>query len=180
MGSVFWSSCLIMCTHWLFISDLSNKCTTQGNNVLTDITLYRLDFTFGPEFLLKLYLAGAIGGSIFYLVHHAFLAASLKNQPFGIMDASKAPGLGASGAVNAIMLLDIFLHSTATLYFDFIIPVPAMLLGIFLIGKDILRIMEGNSQISKSAHLGGAAAATIAWARLRKGHGLFYMSLEIT
>ncbi|KAM5570959.1 RHOMBOID-like protein 12, mitochondrial [Rosa sericea] len=129
--------------------------------------------TFGPEFLLKLYLAGAIGGSVFYLVHHAFLAASSKNQPFGIMDASKAPGLGASGAVNAIMLLDIFLHPTATLYLDFIIPVPAMLLGIFLIGKDILRIMEGNSQISGSAHLGGAAVAAIAWARLRKGRGLF-------
>ncbi|PRQ23189.1 putative peptidase S54, rhomboid domain-containing protein [Rosa chinensis] len=52
-----------------------------------------LDFTFGLEFLLKLYLARAIGGSVFYLVHHAFLAASLKNQPFGIMDASKAPVL---------------------------------------------------------------------------------------
>ncbi|XP_062028045.1 RHOMBOID-like protein 12, mitochondrial isoform X1 [Rosa rugosa] len=129
--------------------------------------------TFGPEFLLKLYLAGAIGGSVFYLVHHAFLAASSKNRPFGIMDASNAPGLGASGAVNAIMLLDIFLHPTATLYLDFIIPVPAMLLGIFLIGKDILRIMEGNSQISGSAHLGGAAVAAIAWARLRKGRGLF-------
>ncbi|XP_024163910.1 RHOMBOID-like protein 12, mitochondrial [Rosa chinensis] len=80
---------------------------------------------------------------------------------------------GVSGAVNAIMLLDIFLHPTATLYFDFIIPVPAMLLGIFLIGKDILRIMEGNSQILGSAYLGGAAAAAIAWARLRKGGDLF-------
>lgn len=129
--------------------------------------------TFGPEFLLKLYLAGAIGGSVFYLVHHAFLAASSKNQSFGMMDPSKTPGLGASGAVNAIMLLDIFLHPTATLYLDFIIPVPAMLLGIFLIGKDMLRIMEGNSQISGSAHLGGAAVAAIVWARLRKGRRLF-------
>ncbi|KAL6175414.1 hypothetical protein ACLB2K_052055 [Fragaria x ananassa] len=129
--------------------------------------------TFGPEFLLKLYLAGAIGGSVFYLVHHAFLAASSKNRPFGMMDASKTPALGASGAVNAIMLLDIFLHPTATLYLEFIIPVPAMLLGIFLIGKDILRIMEGNSQISGAAHLGGAAVAAIAWARLRKGRRLF-------
>ncbi|TYH52035.1 hypothetical protein ES332_D10G322500v1 [Gossypium tomentosum] len=106
---------------------------------------------FGPEYLLRLYLAGAIGGSVFYLVHHAFLAK------------------GASGAVNAIMLLDMFLNPKATLYFDFIIPVPAMLLGIFLIGKDILRIIEGNSHISGSAHLGGAPVAAIAWARLRRG-----------
>ncbi|KAB2077350.1 hypothetical protein ERO13_A06G087200v2 [Gossypium hirsutum] len=29
---------------------------------------------FGPEYLLRLFLAGAMGGSVFYLVHHAFLA----------------------------------------------------------------------------------------------------------
>ncbi|EOY20566.1 RHOMBOID-like protein 12 isoform 2 [Theobroma cacao] len=97
---------------------------------------------FGPEYLLKLYLAGAIGGSVFYLVHHAFLALSSKGHAMWMMDPSKTPGLGASGAVNAIMLLDIFLNPKATLYFDFIIPVPAMLLGIFLIGKDVLRIIE--------------------------------------
>ncbi|KAK8569404.1 hypothetical protein V6N13_046463 [Hibiscus sabdariffa] len=122
--------------------------------------------TFGPEYLLKLYLAGAIGGSIFYLVHHAFLA---KGQGTRMMDPSRTPGLGASGAVNAIMLLDIFLNPKATIYFDFFIPVPAMLLGIFLIGKDILRIIEGNSHISGSAHLGGAVVAATAWARLRRG-----------
>ncbi|KAK8521433.1 hypothetical protein V6N13_077556 [Hibiscus sabdariffa] len=127
---------------------------------------YNIGRVFGPEYLLKLYLAGAIGGSIFYLVHHAFLA---KGQGTWMMDPSRTPGLGASGAVNAIMLLDIFLNPKATLYFDFIIPVPAMLLGIFLIGKDILRIIEGNSHISGSAHLGGAVVAAIAWARLRRG-----------
>ncbi|CAH2036971.1 unnamed protein product [Thlaspi arvense] len=125
---------------------------------------------FGPQFLLKLYVAGALGGSVFYLIHHAYMAASSpKGQGAFVRDPSRTPGLGASGAVNAIMLLDIFLHPTATLYFDFIIPVPAMLLGIFLIGKDILRITEGNSNISGSAHLGGAAVAAIAWARIRRG-----------
>ncbi|KHN48755.1 Hypothetical protein glysoja_015903, partial [Glycine soja] len=109
---------------------------------------------FGPEFLLKLYLAGAVGGSVFYLIHQAYKAQTSK---------------GASGAVNAVMLLDIFLFPKATLYLDFFIPVPAVLLGIFLIGKDMLRILEGNSQISGSAHLGGAAVAAIAWAGVRKG-----------
>ncbi|KAK0587878.1 hypothetical protein LWI29_030364 [Acer saccharum] len=125
--------------------------------------------TFGPEYLLKLYLAGAIGGSVFYLVHHAFLTLSSKNQGTWTMDPSRAPALGASGAVNAIMLLNILLNPKATLYLDFIIPVPAALLGIFLIGKDMLRIIEGNSNISGSAHLGGAAVAAIAWARHRRG-----------
>ncbi|KAL7599722.1 RHOMBOID-like protein 12, mitochondrial [Lactuca sativa] len=124
---------------------------------------------FGPEFLLKLYLAGAFVGSAFFLVHHAFLAPSSKDRRLFEPDPSKVPGLGASGAVNAIMLLDIFLYPTKTIYLEFIIPVPAILLGVFLVGHDMMRILEGNSQISGSAHLGGAAVAAIAWARLRKG-----------
>ncbi|KAL2465080.1 RHOMBOID-like protein 12 [Abeliophyllum distichum] len=127
---------------------------------------------FGPEYLLKLYLSGAVVGSIFYLVYHAFIAPSFeRNQMLGMgsIDPSKIPGLGASGAVNAIMLLDIFLFPTKTLYFDFIIPVPAILLGIFLIGKDILRILEGDHRVSGSAHLGGATVAAIAWARSKRG-----------
>ncbi|KAF7838544.1 RHOMBOID-like protein 12, mitochondrial [Senna tora] len=123
--------------------------------------------TFGPQYLLKLYLAGAIGGSVFYLVHQAYKAQTSKG--WRGMDISREPALGASGAVNAIMLLNIFLFPKATLYFNFFIPVPAMLLGVFLIGKDVLRMIEGDSQISGSAHLGGAAVAAIAWARIRKG-----------
>ncbi|KAK6153480.1 hypothetical protein DH2020_013119 [Rehmannia glutinosa] len=125
--------------------------------------------TFGPEYLLKLYLSGAVVGSIFYLAYHGFIAPIFqKQQTFGI-DPSKIPGLGASGAVNAIMLLDIFLFPSKTLYLDFIIPVPAILLGIFIVGKDILRILEGDHEVSGSAHLGGATVAALAWARSRRG-----------
>ncbi|KAG5039390.1 hypothetical protein JHK85_011866 [Glycine max] len=95
---------------------------------------------FGPEFLLKLYLAGAVGGSVFYLIHQAYKAQTSKD--WRTMIVSKELALGASGAVNAVMLLDIFLFPKATLYLDFFIPVPAVLLGIFLIGKDMLRILE--------------------------------------
>ncbi|KAH9778229.1 RHOMBOID-like protein 12 [Citrus sinensis] len=89
--------------------------------------------TLGPEYLLKLYMAGAIGGSVFYLVHHAFLAMSSKRQGMWVVDPSRTPAL-----------------------------------GVFLIGKDMLRIIEGNSNISGSAHLGGAAVAALAWARIRR------------
>ncbi|CAI8610151.1 unnamed protein product [Vicia faba] len=123
---------------------------------------------FGPEFLLKLYLAGAIGGSIFYLVHQAYKAQTSK-QDWRAINSSREFALGASGAVNAVILLDIFLNPRATLYLNFFIPVPAALLGIFLIGKDLLNIIEGDNTISGSAHLGGIAVAAIAWARIRKG-----------
>lgn len=123
---------------------------------------------FGPEYLLKLYVAGAVVGSIFYLVHHAYLANTYKRQGTFRSNPSRTPGLGASGAVNAILLLDIFLFPRKTLMFDFFIPVPAILLGIFLVGKDLMRILEGDQQISGSAHLGGAAVAVVALLRLRR------------
>ncbi|WCJ24273.1 RHOMBOID-like protein 12 [Euphorbia peplus] len=125
--------------------------------------------TFGTEFLLKLYVAGALGGSVFYLVHHAYMALSTKGNGMQTKDPSRIPALGASGAVNAIMLLYIFLNPRATIYLEFVIPVPAILLGIFLIGKDALRIIQGDSTISGSTHLGGLAVAAIAYARVRKG-----------
>ncbi|XP_062116741.1 RHOMBOID-like protein 12, mitochondrial [Humulus lupulus] len=125
-----------------------------------------LGHVFGSEFLLKLYLAGALAGCVFYLMHSAFLASSSKGQQLW-MDPLKAPGLGASGAVNAILLLDIFLYPKSTLYFNFFIPVPAILLGIYLVGKDVLGMIEGDTP--GSAHLGGAAVAALAWAQLRKG-----------
>ncbi|OVA14593.1 Peptidase S54 [Macleaya cordata] len=123
---------------------------------------------FGPQFLLKLYLAGAVGGSIFYLVHYAFMDPSPKGSGMFYVDPKRIPGLGASGAVNAIMLLDIFLFPRATLYFNFFIPVPAILFGAFLIVKDLLRMKEGDSQISGSAHLGGAAVAGLAWVGIKR------------
>ncbi|XP_010257997.1 PREDICTED: RHOMBOID-like protein 12, mitochondrial [Nelumbo nucifera] len=123
---------------------------------------------FGPEFLLKLYLAGAIAGSVFYLVHHAFMSPSPKGGGMWYVDPLRIPGLGASGAVNAIMLLDIFLFPRATIYFNLFIPVPAILLGAVLIGKDMLRILQGDSEVSGSAHLGGAVVAALAWARIKK------------
>ncbi|KAI9088384.1 hypothetical protein K1719_029833 [Acacia pycnantha] len=122
---------------------------------------------FGHEYLLKLYLAGALGGSVFYLAHQAYKA--LTSEGWRRVEVSKHHALGASGAVNAIMLLKIFLFPRSTLYLNFIIPVPAILMGIFLIGNDVLKIIEGDRHISGSSHLGGAAVAAIAWARIRGG-----------
>ncbi|PQQ01120.1 hypothetical protein Pyn_06599 [Prunus yedoensis var. nudiflora] len=111
---------------------------------------------FGPQFLLGLYLAGALGGSVVFLLHTTYLAVS----SMGRREENKGPklGLGAGGAVHAIILLDIFLFPTRGLF-----------LGIFLIGKDILRIILGDEQISGATQLGGAAVAAFAWTRLRKG-----------
>lgn len=140
-------------------------------NILLISFYWQIGRYFGPEFLLKLYLSGAVAGSVFYLLYHAFIVPSLQTQRGQLlsMHPSQTLGLGASGAVNAVMLLDIFLFPTKIVYFNLVIPVPAILLGIFMVGKDVLRIYEGDTLVSGSAHLGGAAMAAITWARVRRG-----------
>ncbi|XP_020086988.1 RHOMBOID-like protein 12, mitochondrial isoform X2 [Ananas comosus] len=122
---------------------------------------------FGPQFLLKLYLAGALTGSVFFLVHKAFLVPP--KASYRGWDDSRVPALGASAAVNAIILLEVFLFPTRLVYLYFVVPVPAMLVGALLIGSDLWRIKTGQGHVSGSAHLGGAFVAALAWARIKKG-----------
>ncbi|KAL1531683.1 rhomboid protease [Salvia divinorum] len=125
--------------------------------------------TFGPQYLLKLYLVGALTGSIFYLVYQAFIAPSIYRDDLRGVSHSRLPALGASAATTAIMLLDIFLYPKRIVLFELILPVPAALVGVFIIGRDIMRVVQGDREFSGSAHLGGVAVATVAWLQKRKG-----------
>lgn len=123
----------------------------------------------GAEYLLKLYLAGALGGSIMFLINEAFIVPWLEGISRKYYNARYSPGgLGASGAVNAIILLDIFLFPKAVHYLNFFIPVPAMLLGGIIIGRDLWLVKQGDTQISGAAHLGGALVAALAWAKIKR------------
>ncbi|XP_020583827.1 RHOMBOID-like protein 12, mitochondrial isoform X1 [Phalaenopsis equestris] len=117
---------------------------------------------FGPAFLLKLYVAGALGGSVFFLLHRIYLESA---QPF----YRRAHALGASAAVNAIILLDVFLFPKNMYYVNLVIPVPAILMGAFIICSDLWRINKGDDNISGSAHMGGAFVALLAWFAVKKG-----------
>ncbi|XP_068648848.1 RHOMBOID-like protein 12, mitochondrial isoform X2 [Aristolochia californica] len=83
---------------------------------------------FGPLFLLKLYVAGGVVGSIFFLVHDASQRSSWKDT----------------------------------------FRLKAYALGAILIGTDVWRTMQPNSEISGAAHLGGAVVAVLVWARIKK------------
>ncbi|MFS7939640.1 putative rhomboid protease [Helianthus anomalus] len=72
----------------------------------------RIEQRFGPEFLLKLYLAGAFTGSVSFLLHRVFLALSSK---------------GASDAVMAILMLDTLLTPVNISLGKFTIPAHALL-----------------------------------------------------
>ncbi|XP_057791819.1 RHOMBOID-like protein 12, mitochondrial isoform X2 [Salvia miltiorrhiza] len=132
---------------------------------------------FGPKYLLKLYLGGAIGGSMGFLVYQAFIAPLVEVKQAEIRH-SDLQGLGASAAVGAIMVHDILLLP----------PVGALLGGVFLIGMEMLSRWtllikiygmppnmrlewewEKKENAGARAHLGGAAAGGLAWLWKRKG-----------
>ncbi|MED6195726.1 hypothetical protein PIB30_040754 [Stylosanthes scabra] len=138
---------------------------------------------FGAEYLLKLYLAGAVVGSIFYLLHQAYKSQTSKDLEsvnhsrnmasivldIQVINLNLAMTIkGASAAVNAILLLYVFLCPHATIFFDIVLPLPAYVVGAFYIGSDMYHMFKEDSKRPASANLGGAVVAAIAWARIRK------------
>ncbi|MFS7939633.1 putative rhomboid protease [Helianthus anomalus] len=115
--------------HTMITSAFSHK--NLKHIVSNMITLYSFGKSIGqrvgPEFLLALYLVGAFGGSVSYLVHRASLATSSNDNQLSESDRSNAAALGASGAVNAILMLYILLYPMKTLLVEVMIPVPALL-----------------------------------------------------
>lgn len=51
--------------------------------------------------------------------------------------ARSPPALGASAAVNAVVLLNILMYPKSTVYIYAVLPVPAALLGLLYIGGDM-------------------------------------------
>ncbi len=65
--------------------------------------------------------------------------------------------LGASGSVSAIVANSVFMFPTQLIYVYGVLPVPAVLFGVFYIGKDLVGLFDGGSGVGNAAHLGGAA-----------------------
>ncbi|OAE23818.1 hypothetical protein AXG93_369s1120 [Marchantia polymorpha subsp. ruderalis] len=129
---------------------------------------------FGGQKLILLYLTGGVVGSLSHMAYWAYLKPWFENYQFvederteGRLELSK-PFSGSSGAVNAIMLLDILLFPKRIIYFNMILPIPAALFGLVIIGSDLWAATDGNKHgTSPAAHLGGAVTGFIAFLKWR-------------
>ncbi|XP_033131483.1 rhomboid-like protein 17, chloroplastic isoform X4 [Brassica rapa] len=115
--------------HTLITSGFSNVGTSQL--IVNMIGLYyfgtSIARTLGPVYLLKLYFAGTLAGSLLFVSVHGVMAI-LKSYMVSFKDQSKLTLLlGAEGPLYAITLLDIFLYPKVTTYFAFIFRVPIMM-----------------------------------------------------
>ena len=81
------------------------------------------------------------------------------------------PALGASGAVNAIVLLNAMMFPSQVVYLYFFIPMPNIMIAGMFLARDVYgaRMGLGASGTGHAAHLGGAAVGAAAWAATKFG-----------
>ncbi|NQU24508.1 MAG: rhomboid family intramembrane serine protease [Candidatus Nealsonbacteria bacterium] len=103
---------------------------------------------YGRKEFLWLYLLMLIFGSVVWSV------CNLDSGPNTLL-------MGASGAVVGVVILFVLNFPKQTLLLFFVLPVPAWLVGVFVVGMDLLgatgRVGAGN--VAYSGHLAGAAFA---------------------
>ncbi|KAL2612879.1 hypothetical protein R1flu_024571 [Riccia fluitans] len=121
---------------------------------------------FGGQKLMLLYLTGGVVGALAHVGYWAVIKPRLEGYSGRWYSP---PGLlGSSGAVNAIILLDILLFPKRIIYFNMIIPIPAALFGLVIVGSDLWAATNGQrSGTSAAAHLGGAATGVLAFLKWR-------------
>ena len=90
----------------------------------------------------------------FYLV-----SIVLAGVAFVLMRIAGDPSscIGASGAVSAVLMLFVFMYPKQTVLLFFVLPIPAWVLGAFVVVSDIMTSLRPESVIAYEAHLAGLA-----------------------
>lgn len=108
----------------------------------------------GVRGFLPLYLGGGIISSICQASWPYFIPRS---WPARFYRDKNTAGLGASGAVNAVVTWNVLTFPRNLIFIYGIIPIPAILFGVGYIGMDAYSLYHGNTNVGNAAHLGGAA-----------------------
>jgi len=114
-----------------------------------------IEGVYGPREFLRVYLAMIVFSSVAWAGLQAW------------QGDWRSTSIGASGAVTGVVVLFVMHFPHRQLLIFFAIPAPAWLVGVFLIGYDVVGTMQlGNGmepvdapRIAHSAHLAGAAFA---------------------
>ena len=72
-------------------------------------------------------------------------------------------GLGASGAVNAVVMFNILSIPASTVMLWGVLPIPGILFGMGYVAFDAYSLYDGGGQMGNAAHLAGAAVGALLW-----------------
>jgi len=110
-----------------------------------------IEMVYGRKELLRIYLFALVLGSLAWCLREYFADGA----------DSKAVLLGASGAVTAVVLLFVFHYPKRTILLFLVLPVPAWVLGVIIIGGNMYQTLSpsANQTVAFDVHLVGAAFA---------------------
>jgi membrane associated rhomboid family serine protease len=118
-----------------------------------------LEERFGWKEFLRFYLAAVVLGGVVWSIRNTVLNTYIVSNFGG--EPVQFPLAGASGGVTAVVILFCLLYPRATLLMFFVIPTPAWLAGILIVGMDMFG--GGADRIAHDVHLTGAAFAVAYW-----------------
>ena len=108
-------------------------------------------FFFGP------YIEQSIGTEHFIILYFSGLLVSSLPSVIRHKDNPEYATLGASGAVESVLLASIFLFPFNDIYLMFIpIGIPAWLFGILFLAYSVYESKKGGGNINHEAHIAGA------------------------
>lgn len=102
-----------------------------------------LEEVYGYREFLAFYLVAAVASSLAFLIWHTI--------------TGPAVGLGASGAITAVLILCALHFPHRTILLFMFIPIPIWVLAVFQVVQDTFGLFSGHGEVAFSAHLGGAA-----------------------
>ena len=120
---------------------------------------------FGGARLAGLYLAGGVVASLSHVAWSRVRQPEHQRRLAYFAPPSPA-AMGASGAVNAIIVFDTLMFPWRIIYVNFLVPVPAIVLGGLVLLRDAYGAGQLSDGVAHAGHLGGAATGLAAWAQL--------------
>ena len=107
----------------------------------------------GRRAFLGLYFGGGISSSLTHILWPYCIPSS---WPARYKSSVYAPAMGASGAINALIIYSILTFPRQIIYVNLILPMPAILFGGLFIFQDVYGLYYGDGRVGNAAHLGGA------------------------
>ena len=120
----------------------------------------------GAGKFLSLYLTGGIVSSLFQAAWPYIIPRS---WPARHNFSSNSVGLGASGAINSLVMYSVVTIPSQTILLYGLLPIPGKLFGLGFVVIDLYNLYEGDGNVGNAAHLAGAAVGLLygLWARRR-------------